>query len=859
VDKRIQAARTPRPPVVDGRLDEPEWALAPADDRFTQDFPSSGARPSMRTSVRVLYDDRALYVGVTAYDPRPESILARLSRRDRTVPSDAIHLYLDPRHDHDTGYWFWINAAGVLADGQLHDDNRTNADWDAVWRGRARIGDFGWSAELAIPHAVLRFPRRAPPAWGFNLLRVVGRSQERMMWAFSPRSEQGLLSRAGHIDGIAGLAPARAIELRPFAVARAEAALPRGGGLGLGGGAERDARFELGVDLKAAVTRDLTLDLTVLPDFGQVEADPVVLNLSTYETHFPEKRPFLLENADLFATDIGLFYSRRIGGRSTALVDGADVTGDQGERCAGQEPCQVEVTAAPLAAPIWAAARLSGRLTRRFTLAALSALTGPDQVTLTTRAGDQPPAESTLEVAPITSYTAARGKYSLGGSSYLGFLATGALRAGAAVEPAVDHDALAESVDGRWVARDGAYRLYFQLAASHRLGGPRWLDGDEAACAAATCRPIQRADGTLLAPGDLGWAGEFGGGKVGGRHWLLWSSYQFATGRFDVNDVGFEPDWDYHKAATTLTYREQRPFWRLQEGALAATADAVTGFDGLAKEATLRGRASWTYRNLWSQALAVHYRPGGAWTTRETSDGARFQRTRYAWVDLSAATDGRRELGGSLWASAGGSLDDGSWFAGAGAGLDVRAVAPLELALTAGFDLSEDAVRFTACSDPVRGSCSLLSARRDYRFADLDSGSLSLTARASLALSPDLSIQGYGQLFAARGRYLDYREITGQLGPRPFLYRRELAPSDYRGDSDGDGVEDDDFAFATLNANLVLRWELRPGAALMVVYTRAQRADVELGGARPVIGYRGLARGATEEILLAKLTWYVGR
>lgn len=835
------------------------WSLAPADDRFTQHYPEDGAPPSMRTTIQLLYDDRALYIGITAYDPEPDQIMARLARRDRTPLSDEVNIYLDPRHDYDTGYWFWINAAGVLADGQLHDDNRTNANWDAVWRGRVHIGDFGWSAELAIPYAILRFPDRDPQTWGFNVLRAVGRTKETMMWAYSPRSEAGLLSRAGQIVGISGIDPPSALELRPFTVVRGESGLPHGGMLGLGADAEHGGDVRLGADLKYAVTPNLTLDLTVLPDFGQVEADAVVLNLSTYETLFPEKRPFFLENADLFVTDISLFYSRRIGGRSTGLSEGADVTDDYSDRCAGVEPCQVEVTYAPLAAPIWAAARLSGKLTRRFTLAALSALTGPDRVTLTTTAGDGPSVDSTIETTPVRSYTAARGKYSLGGSSYLGFIATSVLRTGSLLDRAHDHDAVAESVDGRWVAEDGAYRAYFQVAASHRIGGPTYADGSDATCTPETCTEVARADGTLQAPGDLGWAGEFGGGKVGGPHWLVWSHYRFATPRFDVNDMGFESDWDYHQAQASLTYREQRRFWMLQEGALTASASGMTGFDGLRKEVTLGASSSWTYRNLWSQALSLYYRPGGAWTTRETSDGARFQRTRYTWINLSGSSDARRDLTGSLATSVGASLDDGSWFVGVSAGVDVRVIPALELSLSAGFDMTENAVRFYSCTDPARDSCSLRSQIRDYRFADLDSGSLSLTARSTLALTPNLAIQGYAQLFSARGRYTDYYDVTGQPGARPYLYRDELQPSAFTGDTDGDGVKDDDFAFATLNANLVLRWEFAPGRTLMAVYTRAQRADVDLGGARPELGYRGLARGDTAEILLAKLTWYWSR
>ncbi len=852
--KEIHATRTPRPPRIDGDLDDEVWTTAVADDRFTQRFPDSGAAPTQRTTIKILYDDRALYLGITAYDLEPDKIVARLSRRDRTVLSDEINIYIDTRHDHDNGYWLWINAAGVLADGQLHDDTRTNRNWDAVWQGKAKIGDFGWSAEIAIPYAIMRFPRRQLQRWGFNVLRAVGRTKETMQWTFVPRTEEGTLSRAGHITGISNIDPPRALELRPFTVLRGESLLERGGLLGLGHDAELDGGVSIGVDLKYAVTNDLTLDLAVLPDFGQVEADPVVLNLSTYETHFPEKRPFFLENANLFVTDIGLFYSRRIGGRSSGLAEGDDVTADYGGDCA--PACTVAVARAPVAVPIWAAARLTGKLSSNFTLATLTALTGAEDVDLTTSLGGAPAESSSITPTPARNFTAARGKYSLGGSSYLGFIATSRLHTGAVANPADDHDAITESIDGRWVAADSAYRLYFQLAASHRLGGPTYVDGDDATCTDESCTPPSRADGTLLRPGTSGIAGELGGGKRGGKHWLTWNRYEFSSPGFDVNDVGFESDWDYHKLSTTLTYREQQRFWRLQEASTALTLDAGTGWQGLLKNLSLRWHAAWLYRNFWSQSVQVNFRPSRAWNARETSDGARYERTRYAWLDLKLGTDTRNDLSGGLSSSIGGSLVDGSWFLGAHANIDLRVVAPLELSLAAAFDMSENALRFYSCSDPVRGSCSILSRRRDYIFSELDSGSLSLTMRGTLALSPELSVQAYAQLFAARGRYGDYRAASAQLGAHPFLYRSELEAVDFRGDNDGDGIKDDDFASSTLNANLVVRWEFAPGATLMGVYTRAQAASVDVAGDRPVIGFRGLARGRTEEIVLAKLTWF---
>jgi len=286
-EKSVRAARVTKPPVIDGKLNDAAWQSVPGDDRFTQRFPDDGAAPTKRTLLRLVYDDKALYIGITALDDQPQQIVARTARRDNKVDSDSITIVLDTRHDHDTGYEFWINAAGVLADGQMHDDNRLNSSWNGVWYGKARVNSHGWTAELKIPYTILRFAKRGKQVWGLNVTRYVSRSKETMQWVHIPQNEQGNLSRAGHLVGLDGIEPPRRLELRPFALTGISALLPRGGGLGIGPMRTTKPYVAIGVDLKYGLTPNLTLDATVFPDFGQVEADPVFLNLSTFEVFLP--------------------------------------------------------------------------------------------------------------------------------------------------------------------------------------------------------------------------------------------------------------------------------------------------------------------------------------------------------------------------------------------------------------------------------------------------------------------------------------------------------------------------------------------------------------------------------------------
>jgi len=847
VDKEIRAQRTTNAPDIDGNLDDDVWSAVPTDDRFTQSFPVDGGKPSVRTTIQIAFDNDNVYIAINAEDPEPSKVRARLSRRDSLPDSDWFEIVIDSRHDHDNGFRFSINAASVLADGQIHDDFRVNSNWDAVWRGRARVHKTGWSAEIAIPLSVLRFAKTPVPVWGFNVTRYVSRTKELMRWVHIPRTEQGTVSRAGHVVGLDGLEPRRAFELRPFVATRGERIYPTGGYLlSFGDEIDNDVGGQVGVDLKLGLTTDLTLDATVFPDFGQVEVDPVILNLSSFETFFPERRPFFLEGANLFHTDIRLFNSRRIGERTSSLSEGDTLTLTDGR--------DVEIVDTPLAVPIWTAVRVTGALTNRFIITALDAVTGKESIQVRDVADGS---RSDIEPSPARNYAAARGKYTFGGSTYLGFLATAVTRLGQVDDANRDHDAYAATVDGRWVAADGQYRSWFQLASSVRVGGPEYIERE--ACTPSTpasCTRIERADGTVMQPGDSGYSGELGASKVGGGSLRGFARYRFTSPRFDVNDLGFENNWDVHDLITKASINRPSPFSVFQSASIKLTGLGQIGFDGLLKNVGLNLGAGGQWRNFWGSRVSVGARPSNTWTTRETSDGARFQRNGELVFNASGDTDSRRPfiVGGGMNGSA--SFSDDKWSFGAGVGTSWRIIPPLQLNLETGLGVSKNDLRFRDCTASDGRPCSLRSSSRTYRVSQLDSASLNITARATWALSPSLSLQGYLQLFSARGFRHDYGTISNQLGSRPFLARDEIVPLATDGDFDGDGTKDDDFEFSTLNANMVVRWELSPGTTLIVVYTRAQRSSVDLGQSVPQLGFSELSKGRTEEIVLAKLTLF---
>ncbi|MCK4966934.1 carbohydrate binding family 9 domain-containing protein, partial [bacterium] len=307
---RIDESEAPR---IDGKLDDIVWKKGKVLTGFIQREPITGVPATEKSELYILYDKENLYVGCRLYDSHPENIFRELRRREDLDSSDRIELYFDTFHNHRTGYKFAINPFGVQMDEQRYDDNQRNRDWDAIWESGADIDSLGWVAEFKIPFFNLRFPKTDEQVWGFNLQRFIRYKAEGINWkpvGIDDRDTWMRMSKLGHIIGIKGISPGRSFEFRPYA---------------LSGMSETDvvstqSKNETGFDLKYGITPDATFDVTVNPDYAQVEADVLNINLTRYPTRFAEKRSFFLEGKGIFQTPRNeLFYSRRIGGRGDIL------------------------------------------------------------------------------------------------------------------------------------------------------------------------------------------------------------------------------------------------------------------------------------------------------------------------------------------------------------------------------------------------------------------------------------------------------------------------------------------------------------------------------------------------------------
>ncbi len=818
----IRAVRTATPPKIDGRLDDAAWRAAVPSDAFTQHYPDEAAAPSEHTEVRVLYDDKNLYVGIDCTQIH-SPIVRRLQRRDGYLPSDGVWLDIDSRNDGVSAYHFQINSAGVLLDAIHYNDTGYSADWDAIWEAKVATTDHGYSVEYRIPLSSLRFTALPVQSWGFQVRRAIDARQETDDWAYFPRQSAGFVSLFGHLDDLVGLPPPNRLELRPFVLGKLEHRAAGADSNVIDEGTF--AHASVGLDAKAHLTNELTLDLTVNPDFGQVDADAVILNLSTFETFFPEKRPFFLEGLDVFATIRPVLYTRRIG-RQPPLP-----TLNAGEALAAE----------PDPSAIYGAAKLSGTIGGKTTVGVMSAVTGENDVAIQTAEGTR---VSRL-VDPPTAFNVLRLKRLVGANADVGLLATATNRLEPALPPgarcpttqaapAADgrctNDAYVLSLDGRWRSASGDYASAWQPIGSALSRGP------------ARSEP----DGIPIEPGQTAGGASLYAGKEGGT-WL-WSAWQHLTGRqLEFNDLGYLERKDDYQGYFNLGHRTLSPWWVTRETTtgfqlnLRQTLDGVRLWEGIALT------SSWTLRNFWSFYLELNLR-GRYADDREMGDGSALQYPASGGTVATLSTDPRRRV----TFSASGTAERRE--TGYGSYLQVNGQLTLRILPQLELSLQPTAIHDFGLRRYVGTDASLteIGVAADYRFGTQDASSVGMTVRAAYTFTPELTLQFYTQLFLASVHYASFF-VYPKATFREQVPFAALMPA-------GAPATNPDTEQATLNVNLVLRWEYRLGSTLFLVYTRAQTPALTVGpGNAADFELAPIWRGrASDDVVMIKLAYWLG-
>jgi hypothetical protein len=865
---QVRAVERTEAIVIDGRLDEAAWANAPVATNFTQLNPREGEPATQRTEVRFLYDADALYIGARMYDEQGAAgVRTRLARRDQDVESDYIRFIFDTFHDHTGRTILQLNPSGVKFDaGQA--SSSADPSWDPVWLGAAHVDSLGWTAELRIPFAQLRFPRDSVQTWGLQIWRYVERLNEMSMWSFWGKQEAGGPPAFGHLEDLRFESWPRGVEVLPYAVARGSFVQPNQVGSPFERSRAHDWR--IGGDVKALLGSTLTLDATFNPDFGQVEADPAVVNLTAYETFYAERRPFFVEGSGLFGfggfscyfcsnvQSLSLFYSRRIGRPPQ-----------------GSPPGSAVYSRVPDGTTILGAAKVTGRTAGGYQIGVLNAVTGAAFANIALEGGER----TRHEVEPLTNYFVGRVRRNLrDGNLRLGIMATSVARRLRSddLEERLPGHAEALGVDWNATWKEKAYSFMGNLALSQVSGSPEAMLRLQRASARYFDRPDREGgrngfltngfDPDLTALRGLG--GYMRLAKETGE-WRWESATNFRTPGFEVNDLAFLTRTDYVWMNGNIFRNWTRPTRYYRELNLIAGGQQQYNFDGDAIDRQLHFYVGGELPNYWQTSAFVIWRPE-VFEDRLTRGGPVVRRAQNQTVYFNLNTDSRKAVTLSTAPSYGWNVEGAR---GYNMDLSVRFKPATNLSVSAGpaYSRSGSSAQFVKrFTDPT---ATHFYGQRVV-FADLVQRTLSLETRVAATFTPSLTVEGYVQPFVSVGDYSNFKEFDAPRSVHKAPYDaaqlgilRSSAGRDsvYHLDPDRDpttanfSFTNPDFNVRSLRGSAVLRWEYRPGSTLYLVWQHQRSGSGRPGEFDFGRDFGALFSERADNIFVVKMSYWFGR
>ncbi|MCK4786768.1 MAG: AMIN domain-containing protein [Desulfobacteraceae bacterium] len=828
---------------IDGKLDEFTWEEASVLTDFTQHEPIEGTPATERTEVKVFFSEDSVYIGVRAFDSNPEKIKAILARRDSKCPSDWIRIYVDSYHDHLTAFEFAVNPCGVKRDVYWSNDHRQDDDWDGVWDVEVSQDEQGWIAEFRIPYSQIRFPEKEFQTWGFQASRVIARRNETSYWRHVPKGVPRFVSLFGDLKGITGIPAPKRLQFLPYTVGRSSFQ-PKEEGNPFQTGSSYLAN--LGLDLKYGVSSNLTLDAAFNPDFGQVEADPAQVNLTAFETYFPEKRPFFIEGKNILSFPVGgisgresLFYSRRIG------------------RAPQGDPSSAQYSHIPENTTILGAFKLTGKTAQGWSIGLMEALTGREQASLISWEGERK--EETVE--PLTNYFLGRAEKEFrNGRSAVGMIFT-------AVHRRIEEESLnflrkaaytgGFSFRHRW-AKD-TYEVSGLFVGSHILGSKEAILQAQQ----SSTRYYQRPDAPHLELDPdrtslSGFSTSFSLSKIGGGHWRWSISGMARSPGFEVNDMGYLRYADWISQHIQVSYKEFKPgkIFRDYDISFSLSNDWDYSFTHLDHRERLR--FDFRFLNYWSVNLDLsresehlkidHLRGGPAVITPVTwRFGGSFR------------TDSRKDfffnVRGNVTAS-----EDGARSYRLSSEFNIRPFSNLHISFSPSFNDGFQRLQYVT---------ELSSEDQDhYILSRIDQTTVSLTLRINYTLAPNLSLQLYSQPFVSAGHYSEFKEVI-QPRAKDYADRWHILESNEISLQNGyyhlfllwtEGKEiffdDPDFNFRQFRLNLVIRWEYLPGSILFLVWSNGIHNYANVGTLSLRNDLQSLFSSASDNVFLLKISYW---
>ncbi len=821
--KNYNSTFTSQAPVIDGSIEDEVWQAGAWEGDFVQFEPLNGGPVSQKTEFKILFDADNIYVAIKAYDTSPDSITRRISRRDN-ADGDFVAVAFDSYHDLRTGFAFLVNAAGVKNDfiwsndGQMEDDT-----WDPIWFTKTEMYDWGWAAELRIPLTQLRFRITDGGIWGLEVFRELFRNQETTVWQHIDRNASGMIHNFGEMTGLTGIKPRKQADITPFVVGSIESFEEEEGNPFVSG---NKRKINGGLDAKFGITNNMTLDLTVNPDFGQVEADPSVVNLTAFETFFEEKRPFFIEGNNITSFKVGigdgdigydnLFYSRRIG--RSPQVDASTEENEYAD--------------SPRNVPIISAAKLTGKTPDGLSVGILEAVTAAGIAEI-----DSLGERSTQTVEPLSSYFVSRVMKDFGGGqTVIGGAYTNSHRFldGTGINGLVRNANTAGLDFTHFFGTEKNWTLSTSAAFSNLTGSTEAIENLQY----SPVHYYQRPDADYIEVDTTrtslnGHGGNIQAGKIGGR-WNFMLFGLWKSPGFDINDVGYLQRADQLMTVLWSAYRFDKPFSIFRM--IRPNTNIWSSWDFGGTHLNTGGNLSVyaEFKNLWSTSIGSNFEGEALSNTLLRGGPSMLIPSSINWF-ASASTNSSKMIYGTLWVNGGKGAEESSKSWSAGLNLTAKPGKSFSVTISPSYTINNDMLQYvTQCS---------INGEDRYIHSRLDQQIVRLSLRLNYNITPDLTIQYWGQPFLAAMDYSDYKRITdpkaAEFTDRFHTFTDEEITfaeeeNTYYVDENSDGTDDYSFDnpdgnFDQFLSNLVVRWEFRPASTIYLVWSQTRDYYDETG------------------------------
>nr|WP_242610701.1 DUF5916 domain-containing protein [Aquimarina brevivitae] len=833
VPKRVyttKALGAAKAPVIDGVLDDKAWDIIDWTADFIESNPDENTPPDQESRFKIIYDQKYLYVAYRCFDKEPENIEKRLSRRDGFA-GDRITIILDTYHDKRTAFSFTITAAGVKGD-EFVSQNGDNWDssWNPIWYASASIDDKGWVGEIKIPLSQLKFGKSKEQIWGLQVTRMLFRKQERSAWQRIPADAPGFVSEFGELHGLIDIEPQHQLEIQPFGVVQYDT-FPEEEGNPFRDG--DDFKLNGGLDAKIGITNDLTLDLTVNPDFGQVEADPAAIALDGFQIFFREQRPFFVENKNIFDYRFAngqdnLFYSRRIGRSPQGFVGNAT---------------NREFVDTPQNTTILGAAKFSGKTKNGWSVGLLESVTARELAQIEDLNGNR--REAVVE--PMTNYLVGRVQKDFNDrNTYIGGIFTATNRNLSDIlnidytNPNTDETAeliglrennlnfLREAaytggLDFRHNWKDRKYFVEGNIVASQVKGSPEAI----AATQQELTHLFQRVDASHVEVDPTrtsltGTGGKLSAGRSGGGNLRYDGGFFWRSPELELNDVGFLRQADEIIQFAGLRYLFLKPTKWYRRANINLSQFTTYDFEGNYNRIQYEFNNYINYQNNWWTEVGLGHKPR-IFTNTFLRGGPRFRFSEENFAFVYFGSDQSKKFNFTLGHVNSSAKQNNFSLQRYELRLNYQPFDAFSLSLNPQFERNPNKTQYVTETD--------FNGTPRYITANIDQQTLSASIRLNYNINPNLTIQYYGQPFISRGRYTDFNFVNDataeDLNQRVTLYEDDqisYANGRYTIDEDGGGADysfsDPDFAFVQFRSNLVVRWEYIPGSEIFLVWSQ---------------------------------------